>query len=81
MQSTLKQELLAKIASTEDENLLLLLNEEYDYFSQKSQAIRVIDTLSAEQLAELTSLVNEPFGHETESYADFKNATARWRTK
>ena len=34
--------------------------------------MKLIDTRSAEQLTELTMLVNEPFGYETESYADFK---------
>ena len=36
MTSALKQELLEKIAATEDESLLMLLNDEYDYFSQKT---------------------------------------------
>ncbi len=81
MASTLKQGLLEKIAATEDENLLLLLNEDYEYFSQKNEAVNIIDTLSSEQIAELTELTDEPFGHETESYEDFKKATERWRTK
>ena len=81
MSSALKQELLEKIAATEDENLLLLLNEDYEYFSQNSKAITTIDNLSPEQRAELTELTNEPFGHETESYEDFKKATERWRMK
>ena len=81
MQSALKQELLEKIAATEDENLLLLLNEDYDYFSQHHDASNILDTLTPRQAAELAELVNGPFGHETESYDDFKKATERWRTK
>ena len=81
MQSALKQELLEKIAATEDENLLLLLNEDYEYFSQHHDAISILDTLTPRQATELAELVNEPFGHETESYDDFKKSTERWRTK
>jgi len=81
MSSVLKKELLEKIAATEDEDLLLLLNEDYEFFSKKNESITIIDGLSADQLAELSELVNEPFGHETESYEDFKKATERWRTK
>jgi len=39
MPSALKQELLDKIAATEDENLLLLLNEDYNFFSKKGVAL------------------------------------------
>ncbi len=81
MPSALKQELLDKIAATEDENLLLLLNEDYNFFSQKREGLNIIDALSPKQLAELTELTDEPFGHETETYAEFKKATERWRTK
>ena len=81
MHSALKQELLEKIAATEDENLLLLLNEDYEYFSQLNEKVNILDTLTPRQFAELTEIVNEPFGHETESYDDFKKATERRRIK
>ena len=80
MATTLKQELIDKIAATEDENLLLLLKEDYDYFTGVGKP-DITDELSAEDLDELKNLLNEPFGHETESYEDFKKAIGRWRTK
>lgn len=80
MATTLKQELIDKISATEDENLLQLLKQDYDYFTGIGKA-DVIDELSPEDLEELKNLLNEPFGHETESYEDFKRAINRWRTK
>ncbi len=80
MSSTLKQELLDKVAATDDENLLQHLKEEIDYFTAEGKT-DVLDKLSAEDLQELETLLKEPFGHETESYDDFKKATQRWRTK
>lgn len=80
MYSAIKQELLEKIAATNDENLLQLIKEEIDYFTGEGKN-NVLDELSPADLEELQSLLNEPFGHETESYEDFKTATQRWRTK
>ena len=80
MASALKQELLDKIAATDDENLLQLIKEEIAYFTRERKT-NVLDELSPEDLKELTTLLNEPFGHETESYEDFKKAIQRWRIK
>jgi hypothetical protein len=80
MATTLKQDLIDKISATEDENLLRLLKEEYDYFTGVGKT-DIVDELSQEDLEELKNLLNEPFGHETESYEDFKKAIDRWRTK
>ncbi len=80
MATTLKQELIDKISATEDENLLQLLKQDYDYFTGIGKA-DVIDELSPEDLEELKNILNEPFGHETESYEDFKKAIDRWHTK
>ena len=41
----------------------------------------ITDELSQEDFSELVSLINEPFGHETESFEDFKKATQKWRIK
>jgi hypothetical protein len=79
MSSSLKQELIDKITSTEDENLLQLLKEDYDYFAGIGKP-DILDELSKEDLEELKNLLNEPFGYETESYEDFKKAVDRWRT-
>ena len=80
MPSSLKQELLDKISSTEDEDLLQILKADYDYFTQEGNK-DVLDELSEEDRNELTNMLNEPFGSETESYEDFKKATDKWRTK
>ncbi len=80
MATTLKQELINKISSTEDEDLLQLLKNDYDYFTGIGKP-DVTDELSVEDLEELKNLLNEPFGHETESYEDFKKAIDKWRTK
>ncbi len=80
MATTLKQELIDKISATEDENLLQLLKNDYDYFTGVGKP-DVTDELSSEDLEELKNLLNEPFGHETESYEDFKMAVDKWRTK
>ncbi|MBD0333114.1 MAG: hypothetical protein ICV66_10695 [Chitinophagaceae bacterium] len=80
MSHTLKQELIDKIAATEDENLLQLLKEDFDYFTGVGRP-DIVDELAPEDLEELKNLLNEPFGHETESYEDFKKAIERWRSK
>jgi tRNA splicing endonuclease len=79
MQATLKQELIEKITASNDENLLQLLLADIDYFSEKSNT-DVTDELSPEDFNELQSMVNEPFGDDTESYEDFKKATEKWYT-
>ena len=78
MPFSIKQELLDKIAATDDENLLQHLKDEMAYFKGEKN---VLDELSANDLEELQTLLKEPFGHETESYEDFKKATERWRTR
>ncbi|HEX8676327.1 MAG TPA: hypothetical protein VF700_03855 [Segetibacter sp.] len=80
MSSILKQELLDKIAATDDENLLQHIKEEIDYLTAEGKT-NVLDELSTEDRRELETLLKEPFGHETESYIDFKKATQRWRTR
>jgi len=80
MSSTLKQELIEKISATDDENLLQILKADYDYYTGENEH-EMLDELSEEDRNELISLLNEPFGHETESYEDFKKATDKWRTK
>ena len=80
MSSTLKKELIEKISATDNEDLLQILKADYDYFTGEGNK-DVLDELSEEDRNELTNMLNEPFGHETESYEDFKKATDKWRTK
>jgi hypothetical protein len=80
MNSSIKQSLLDKIQSIEDEDLLVHLNSEVNYFTKKNIA-DVTDSLSNEDFEELSNLMKEPFGEDTVSLDEYKKATARWRTK
>ena len=80
MNSALKQELIEKIAVTNDDELLQILKADYDYFMKENEA-DVLDELSQSDREELVNTLKEPFGENTESYEDFKRATNRWRTK
>jgi hypothetical protein len=79
MLTNLKQDLINKISATNDENLLLLLKTNYEYFSQKG--VDVTDELSENDKAELISMVNEPFGSDTVSQKELDEAIKQWRTK
>jgi hypothetical protein len=76
--ASLKQELIEKISSINNEDLLQILKADYDYFEGSKD---VLDELSDEDRNELLKMLNEPFGYETQSYEDFKKATDKWRTK
>ncbi len=80
MTDNIKQDLINKISSTEDENLLLLLKTDYEYFTQ-NEGKDVTDELSEEDRQELVNLVNEPFGYETISQQELDDAISKWRTK
>lgn len=80
MSSTLKEELIAKIIATENNELLQILKADYDYFTGEGNN-DILDELSTEDKSELLNMLNEPFGNETESYEDYKKATDKWRTK
>ena len=71
---------MEKIVATIDKNLLQHIKEEIDYFTGEGK-INALDRLSSEDREELQKLLKEPFGHETETYEDFKMATQKWRTK
>lgn len=80
MSTSLKQEIIDKIQLIEDEDLLVHLNSEVNYFTKKNIA-DVTDSLSNEDFEELSNLMKEPFGEDTVSLDEYKKATARWRTK
>ncbi len=80
MPGDLKQELITKITATNDENLLLLLKTDYDYFSHEN--IRdVTDELSLQDKDELINLAQEPFGTDAISQQELDEAIRQWRTK
>ena len=80
MPSALKQELIDKISSTDDENLLLLLKLDYDYFAKDNNR-DVTDELSEEDKNELVKMANEPFGKDTVSQQELDEAIRQWRIK
>ena len=80
MINNIKQDLINKISSTEDANLLLLLKTDYEYFTQ-NEGKDVTDELVEEDKQELINLVNEPFGYETISQQKFDEAIRQWSTK
>lgn len=80
MSTNLKEELITKISATNDENLLLLLKTDYDYFSHKNNR-DVTDELSQEEKDDLINLVQEPFGKDTISQQELDEAISQWRTK
>ncbi|CAN5278087.1 hypothetical protein BH11BAC6_BH11BAC6_14460 [soil metagenome] len=80
MDNDIKQYLLNKISNTNDENLLLLLKTDYEYFTQDAKQ-DVTDELFEDDKEELINLVNEPFGHDTISQQELDEAIRQWRTK
>ncbi len=80
MVNDIKQDLINKISNTDDENLLLLLKTDYEYFTQTAKW-DVTDTLSKSDKMELTQLVSEPFGYDTVSQQELDEAIRKWRTK
>ncbi len=80
MLADIKKELIEKISLTNDENLLLLLSRDYDYFVQQNN-LDVTDELSEQDKAELINLISEPFGNETLSQKEFDEAIRQLRIK
>ena len=78
MSTNLKQELIDNISATEDEDLLMLLKTDYDYFKGNSD---VTDELSFVDREELINLVSDPFGQDTISQKELDEALRQWRTK
>ena len=64
MVNDIKQDLINKISTTTDENLLLLLKTDYEYFTEEMEQ-DVTDNLSEVDKKELTNLESEPFGFDT----------------
>lgn len=80
MSAELKQELINKISATNDEELLLLLKADYDFFTQESNS-DITSEISEEDKTELIHLADEPFGHDTISQQELDDAIMQWRTR
>ena len=81
MIADLKQELIEKISATEDENLLILLKEDYDYYNSVDNKVDIIDHLSEGDRQELIVMDKEPFGKDCINQEEFDEAIKRWRSK
>ena len=75
---TLKEQLVKKIESTKNENLLQLLNIDFDYFTGTGD---ITDGVSKDEINELQQMVNEPDDKDTLSRKEYRQATAAWRNK
>lgn len=78
MGTTQKENLLNRIRSIENDELVAVLDADISFFLGEAD---VIDSISDADQEELLAMVNEPFGHETESAEAFKKETERWRMK
>ena len=71
-----KEEVLQMVVSIEDEETLQALK----YNIETLKSYDVTDELSEDNLEELKSLVNEPFGYETISQNQFDESIKQWRS-
>jgi len=76
---SLKEQVLQMVSSIEDSQLLQLVKADIEYFGDKTTDI--LDELYYADKEELLSLANEPDEKDTITEEEFKEATARWRTK
>lgn len=76
----LKKELHSLIDNMEDEEVLSMLKEECTFYTL-SKKQDITDDLSPLQLKELEEHINEDPMKDTMSLDQFKEATAKWRTK
>ncbi len=67
------------VSAIEDPQLLELVKADIEYFGNKTTDI--LDELYYADKEELLSLANEPDEKDTITEEEFKEATARWRTK
>ncbi len=74
----LKKELLALIESTNDEELLSLLKEDFVFYGNLKDK-DITEQLTASQLQELEKLASENEEKDTVTLDEFKKATEQWR--
>lgn len=76
----LKKELVSFIENTNDEELLLLLKEDFIFYG-KVKDFDITDDLNPIQLQELKELAAEADLKGSQSLEEFKKATVFWRAK
>ncbi|MGN6616949.1 MAG: hypothetical protein ACTHJ5_07195 [Ilyomonas sp.] len=77
---SLKEELVQKIAAIEDENLLLLLKADIEYFTKEGKE-DITDGLSESELKELQMLANEDAEKDTIRMEEYKKVLKQWYMK
>jgi len=76
----LNKELISFIESTDNEELLSLVKEDFVFYG-KTKGTDITDQLSETQLKELKALSEEEDLKETITLVEFNRATEKWRTK
>jgi hypothetical protein len=76
----LKKELIAYIESTNDEELLSLMKEDFAFYGKVKNA-DITDGLSEEQLKELKKLSEEDEAKDNMTPDEYKKATEKWRIR
>lgn len=72
----IKEEVLQLVTSIEDEETLQVIKQSIEAINTYD----VTDDLSAENFNELKNMVNEPFGYETFTKAEFDDSINKWRS-
>ena len=75
----MKQELINKISTITDEDILKMLGEELIYSIESRNDLSLL--LSEENLTELKMLANEPLEKDTMSLTEFNSIMDQWRMK
>ena len=76
---SLSEQVIQIVAAIEDPQLFELVKADIEYFGNKSTDI--LHKLYCTDKEELLRLANEPDEKDTITEEEFKEATARWRTK
>lgn len=76
---SLKEQVLQMVSSIKDEQLLELVKADIEYFNNSSTDI--LNDLNEADKQELLTMLNEPDTTDVLNGTEFKEATARWRTK
>lgn len=76
---SLKEPVLQMVSSIKDNQVLELVKAEIEYFNDKNTDI--LDELNYADRKELINFAEEPEGKDTLTEEEYKEATAKWRTK
>ncbi len=77
--ASLKEQVLQMVSSINDDVLLEFVKADIEYFNDKNTDI--LDELTYADREELINLATEPDEKDTVTEDEYKERTARWRTK